>query len=91
MVIRKRSENMEKIDGIIRYIDYGKIDFDITQIMKQKNISKNQLAKKTGLHHQVIERYMNGTITRFDSDVLARLCYILECSIEDIMVYIKSK
>lgn len=80
---------MKKIDGIITYIDYGQINFNITKIMKQKNISKNQLAKKTGLHHQVIERYVTGSITRYDSDVLARLCYILDCNLEDIMSYSK--
>lgn len=46
------------------------------------------MVKRTGLHHQVIERYTNDDITRFDRDILAKICYILDCKLEDIMTYI---
>ena len=64
---------MKKQDSIITYIDYGYIKYDIKSMMKRKNLTKTQIVKKTGLHHQVIERYMNDTITRYDKDVLAKL------------------
>ena len=51
-------------DSIFVYKDYGNIKFDIKSIMDRKNISVNQIVKKTGLHHQVIRRYYDGTIVR---------------------------
>ena len=37
--------------SIIVYVDYGKIKVDIKSIMKKRNISRTQLAKRTGLHY----------------------------------------
>ena len=82
---------MNKNDSIITYIDYGYIKYDIKPIMKKKNLSKNQIVKKTGLHHQVIERYMNDSVTRFDREVLAKLCYVLDCDLDEIITYVKPK
>jgi len=82
---------MKKADSIITYIDYGEIVYDIKRIMKKKNLTKNQIVKKTGLHHQVVERYMSGTVVRFDKDILAKLCYILDCDLQEIMYYSKPK
>ena len=78
-------------NSVIIYADYGTICFDIKEIMKKRNLSKNQVAKKTGLHHQIIERYYNGTVTRYDKDILAKLCFIFNCQLEDIMYYKKPK
>ncbi len=75
--------------SIVVYVDYGNIHFDIKRIMKKKNISKTQLAKLTGLHHQIIDRYYNDNVTRFDKDILAKLCFVLNCELEDIIHYEK--
>ena len=74
-------------NSVIIYADYGNIHFDIKSIMKQKKITKTQLAKKTGLHHQIIDRYYNNKIARYDKDILAKMCYTLECTLNDIMYY----
>ena len=78
-------------NSVIVYVDYGNIYFNIKDIMQKKNLSKNQVAKKTGLHHQIIERYYNGTVTRYDKDILAKFCFIFDCKLEDIMFYVKQK
>ena len=75
------------MNSVIIYVDYGEIRFDIKKIMEQKNNSKTQLAKRTGLHHQIIDRYYNNKIERYDKDILARICFILNCSLNDIMYY----
>ena len=82
---------MNKNGSIITYIDYGYIKSDIKPIMKKRKLSKNQIVKKTGLHHQVIERYMNDSVTRFDRDVLAKLCYVLDCNLDEIISYVSPK
>ena len=47
-------------DSIFVYKDYGNIKFDIKSIMDRKNISVNQIVKKTGLH---IISYNSSIIT----------------------------
>lgn len=76
-------------NSIIIYRDYGDISFDIKSIMDKKGITINQVVKKTGLHHQVIRRYYEGTILRYDKDVLSKLCFVLDCNLDDIMHYEK--
>ena len=71
--------------SIVVYVEYGSIHFDI------KTMTKTQLAKRTGLHHQIIDRYYNNNVTRYDKDVLAKLCFILDCSLSDILYYEKPK
>lgn len=78
-------------NSIIVYVDYDSIYFNIKDIMERKHLSKNQVAKKTGLHHQIIERYYSGNVTRYDKDVLAKFCFIFDCNLDDIMYYVKPK
>lgn len=79
------------MDSIIMYKDYGEIEFDIKSIMDKKHITINQVVKKTGLHHQVIRRYYEGTVVRYDKDVLSKLCFVLDCELNQIMSYKKAK
>lgn len=78
-------------DSIIMFRDYGEIVLDIKTIMDKKGITVTNVAKKTGLHHQVIRRYYEGTAVRYDKDVLARLCFVIGCDLKDIMSYKKPK
>lgn len=79
------------MDSIIVYKDYGEIVLDIKTIMDKKDISINQIVKKTGLHHQIVKRYYEGTAVRYDKDVLSKFCFVLECNLDDIMYYRKPK
>ena len=78
---------MEK--GIYELRNYGKIKFNIKSIMKKKNITRNKLANLTGATYNVINRYYNSNISRLDLDVLARICYVLDCNVEEIITYEK--
>ncbi len=77
--------------SIVVYRDYGLIHFDIKKMMKKRKLTKTQLAKRTGLHHQIIDRYYEGDIIRYDKEVLAKICYILDCSLDEILYYEKPK
>ena len=76
-------------NSVIIFRDYGDVVLDIKTLMDTKNISVNEVVKKTGLHHQVVKKYYNGNAIRYDRDVLARLCFVLDCNITDIMKYKK--
>lgn len=78
---------MEK--GIFVLNNYGKIEFNIKDVMKRKNVIRNKLAVLTGATYNVINRYYNSEISRLDLDVLARICYVLDCNVSDIISYKK--
>jgi len=68
--------------------DYGKIESNLKAVMKKKNVSIYQLCRLTGLKFEVIKKYYDNTITRYDSDVVAKFCFVLECDSSDIITYI---
>lgn len=80
---------MSDIKPIATVCDYGKIKIRLKEIMDRKQISRNQLAKTTNTRFEVINKWYNGSVERMDCDVLARLCYSLDCSVEDIIEYVK--
>ena len=75
--------------GIAEIKDYGKVIVKLKAQMDQKGISIYQMSKLTNLKYTTIKYYYNNEpLTRFDSDVLAKICYVLECRIEDILEYV---
>lgn len=67
--------------------DFGTVKLNIGKLMQTKDISVSKMVKLTGLHHKVVLRYYNNEVERYDTEVLAKLCYVLECKIEEIMEY----
>lgn len=68
---------------------YGNIKFHLREVMDAKGLSRNQLAKLTGTRFEVVDKWYRGNVERIDTDVLARFCFTLECSISDIIEYVK--
>ena len=69
--------------------DYGKIIFSFNKVIEEKNINRNQLSKFAGVRFEVADRFYNGNIERLDIDVLTRICFVLGCSISEVMSYQK--
>lgn len=67
--------------------DYGRIEINIKPIMDEKNISRNALARAINARFEVIDKWYNGRVEKIDADVLARICYVLECTPADIIIY----
>ena len=70
--------------------DYGKIVFSFAKVMDEKNINRNQLANRAGIRFEVADRFYCGNIERLDIDVLARVCFVLNCDVADVMAYDKN-
>lgn len=66
---------------------YGKILIDIKAIMDEKGISRNMLARAIHARFEVIDKWYNGHVEKIDADVLARICFVLECTPGDIIRY----
>lgn len=66
---------------------YGKISIDIKILMDQKGINRNMLARAINARFEVIDKWYNGHVEKIDADVLARICFVLECTPGDIIRY----
>ena len=76
------------VRGIVELKNYGKVEIKLKTIMDKKDITIYQLSKLASLKHSTVKSYYNNCpITRVDLDVLSKLCYVLNCKIEDILEY----
>ena len=69
--------------------NYGMIIFSFDKVMDKKQINRNQLASRAGIRFEVADRFYNGKIERMDIDVLARVCFVLDCDVADVMSFQK--
>ncbi|MCD8355128.1 MAG: helix-turn-helix transcriptional regulator [Clostridia bacterium] len=67
---------------------YGKIVIHLNELIEKNQISKNKLSHRAEMQRTQINHYCNNTITRLDTDVLARLCTALNCDISDLLQFI---
>lgn len=80
---------MNDIKPIAKICEYGKIKIKLKDIMDSENITRNRLSRLTNTRFEVINKWYNGTVERIDCDILARICYTLDCSVDDIIEYEK--
>ena len=57
----------------------------LDEVMSAKNITRYKLAKLTDTHYSVIDKYYHNKITRYDKDILRRICIALDCEVGDIV------
>lgn len=68
--------------------EYGTIHIKLDELIKKAGISKNKLSHRAEMQRTQINHYCNNSITRLDTDVLARICTVLDCKIEDLLEFI---
>ncbi len=68
--------------------EYGTIKIKLDEVIKVRGISKNKLSHRAEMQRTQINNYCKNKITRLDTDVLARLCTVLDCRIEDILEFV---
>ena len=68
--------------------EYGTIKIKLNELLEISGLSKNKLAHRAEMQRSQLNAYCNNTITRLDTAVLARLCTVLECRIEDLLEFV---
>lgn len=69
----------------------GEIKIHLDELLKNKNISMNQLSFRAEMQRTQLRNYRDNKIQRLDIDILKRLCYVLECDLHDLIEYIPPK
>ena len=59
----------------------------LDKLLTKKNITRYELAKRTGIKFQIIDNYYKNRVVRYDSYVLDKICTALECDVSDIIEY----
>lgn len=71
--------------------DYGTVELRLKEIMDERGISRNQLAKRIDTRFEVVGKWYKGEVEKMDLDILARICYALDCTIADLLQYVPKK
>lgn len=82
---------MSDLKSIISYqtSEYGSVRVKLADILDARGITRNRLRTLTGLKYEVIDRYYKAeNIERVDLDFLAKICFVLDCRIEDLLEYV---
>lgn len=61
----------------------------LDKALDKYNISRYELAKRTGIQYQIIDNYYKNKVRRYDGFVLERICIALNCNINEIIELVK--
>ena len=64
------------------------VKLTIDKYLDEQKITRYELAKRTDIKFQTIDRYYKNNVVRYDSYILDRICAALECNISDIIEYV---
>ena len=66
---------------------YGKVNLRLKEMLDSRGMHRNTLAKAIGTRFEVIDKWYKNKVEKLDLDILARICYVLDCSPADIIGY----
>lgn len=66
------------------------IELNVKEVMDKRNVSINELSRLANIKYDIVKRYYNGDIIRYDSEILKKFCIYLHCKIDD-LIKIKEK
>ena len=65
------------------------VKLTIARYLDKRGITRYELAKRTEIKFQTIDRYYKNRVVRYDSYILDRICAALDCTLCDIIEYVK--
>ena len=73
--------------AVLTIQEYGYIANYLGKLMEQRGMTRGALSRLTGVRFEVIDKWAKGKVERMDLDVLARICYVLDCKVTDLLEY----
>lgn len=80
---------MERRESILSVKEYGRVNLKLREYMDARGMTRNNLARSINARFEVVDKWYNNDIEKMDLDILARICFILNCSISDLLEYEK--
>lgn len=71
--------------------EYGKIVIKLDDLIKASGLSKNKFSQRAEMQRTQMNNYCKGEVTRLDTDVLARICNVLGCTVGDLLEFVPPK
>lgn len=75
------------IKEIMQELDYGEINIKLDDLLNKRNISTYELSTKSNVRFQTVQSLRENKSTRINFNILAKLCYTLNCQVEDLIEY----
>lgn len=69
--------------------NYGKVEITLKDVLNKKDISRNKLCTMIATNYDLVNRYYNNKVIRIDLDIIARMCFALNCNVTDLLKYKK--
>jgi len=57
-------------------------------LLAERGLSASRLSQATGIQRSTLSHLMNNRVTRYQADVLDRICRYLGCQVGDLLVYV---
>ena len=76
---------LDKLYPICRYGGMTIMKVMLHQILENKGISQNKMAKDTGISTATLRNLSHNRTTRISFDILEKICIYLDCGAEDIL------
>ncbi len=81
-----------ELNSLVIIKEYGFVKVKLAEILDERGITRNKLSTLIGVKYDVINRYYKAeNITMVDIDLFARICYVLDCNITDLLEYVKNR
>ena len=78
---------MSENKSIVSINDYGKIKLHLSELIEEKGMNRNSLAKAVNTRFEVIDKWCKNRVEKLDMDTLARMCCALGCTVADLLEY----
>ena len=81
---------MENLKSVVQYElrEYGHVRVKLAELLEKRGITRNHLRTLTGVKYDVIDRYYKDeNVQMVDLDFVAKVCFALDCSVEDLLEY----
>ena len=69
-------------------LQFGTVKLHLKEIMHERGLSLTKLSFRAEMQRTQLKHDYDGSIQRVDLAVLSRLCYALNCDLNDLLEYI---
>lgn len=69
-------------------VEFGTVKLHLKELMHERGLSLTKLSFRAEMQRTQLKHYYDGSIQRVDLAVLSRLCFALNCNLNDLLEYI---